>query len=91
MRSHNGGRSMRVRGAEHDLLAIQSGDAVTDTPADLIENGGVDRDQITGHQDRLIDDHIAIPRFQGQGRRHHRASSVATSPRLQSGTPDTHL
>ena len=75
---------MRVRGAEHDLLAIQTGDAVTDPPADLIENGGVDRDQITGHQDRLIDDLIAIPRFQGQGRRHHGAFHG-------SGDPGVHL
>jgi hypothetical protein len=51
---------MRVRGVEHDFPAIQAGDAVADLPPDLIEDGGVDRDQFTGNQDRLIDDLVAV-------------------------------
>ena len=51
-----------------------------DPLADPIEDRGVDRHQVARDQDRLIDDLVAVPRFQGQGRRRHRALHVPGDP-----------
>ena len=48
--------------------------------ANPIEDGGLDRHQIARDQDGLIDDLVAVPGFQGQGRCRHRALDVPGDP-----------
>ena len=74
------GRRVGVRGVEHQFLDVEVGETVLHAPADLLENAGVDRDQVARDHDRPIEDLVALPGFQGQGRRRHRTLDVAGDP-----------
>ena len=66
--------------SEHQLVDIEAREPVLHPPADLIEDRGVDRNQVARDQDRLIEDLVALPGFQGQSRRRHRALDLAGDP-----------
>ncbi len=55
------GRRVGVGGVEDHLAAIDAGEAVADELPDPFEDRGLDRDEVAGDQDRLIDDLVPLP------------------------------
>jgi hypothetical protein len=69
-----------VGGVQQQLLDIEAREPFLHPLADTVEDRGIDRHQVARDQERLVEDLVAFPGFQGQGRRRHRTLDLAGDP-----------